>query len=135
MKLLWQKRKAEVKITPEVVKAAAGNWRQGVELMDFLLSQPGAKVTITPEVINSQQSIELIKLLSKKREAEVDITPGVFEAAANNPEQGMQLMRALVTALSIHGPLHVLPQHQVLSSTLCRYKFPGSSVWLYLHHG
>jgi hypothetical protein len=44
MTLLLQQRGEKVKVTEEVVKAAAGNWSSGKELMELLLQQRGAQL-------------------------------------------------------------------------------------------
>ncbi|TEY15959.1 hypothetical protein BOTCAL_2527g00010 [Botryotinia calthae] len=56
MKLLLEERGAEVVITEEVVKAAAGNVSSGKEVMKLLLEKRGADVVITEDVIKAAAS-------------------------------------------------------------------------------
>jgi hypothetical protein len=87
MALLLDRRGDEVKITEEVVKAAAKNIRE--EVMALLLSQRGDEVKITEEVIkavagNASSGKEVMALLLDQRGDEVKITEEVVKAAAGN---------------------------------------------------
>ncbi|RYP34898.1 hypothetical protein DL768_011032 [Monosporascus sp. mg162] len=87
MALLLDQRGAEVKITEDVVKAAAGNGNNGKEMMALLLDQRGAEVKVTEEVVkaaagNWSSGEKVMALLLDQRGTEVKITEEVAKAAA-----------------------------------------------------
>jgi len=53
IRLLLELRGAEIQITEEVVKAAAGNYGSGEEVMRLLLEQRGAEIQITEEMVKA----------------------------------------------------------------------------------
>jgi ankyrin repeat protein len=80
----------EVKITADVVEAAAKNKRSGREVMELLLNKRGGEVIITPEVTqaaagNEESGKKVIELLFNRRakvkdiEAIVKIVAGKFD--------------------------------------------------------
>ncbi|RYP53788.1 hypothetical protein DL770_010981 [Monosporascus sp. CRB-9-2] len=91
----------EVKITEEVVKAAAGNDYEGKEIMALLLDQRGTEVKITDEVVkvaagNEGSGREVMALLLDQRGTEVKITEEVVKAAAGNGRSGKEVMALLL---------------------------------------
>jgi len=96
MALLLRQRGDEVKITEEVVKAAAGNSEE--EMMELLLRQRGDEVKITEEVVKAaagNYGPEVMELLLSQRGDEVKITEEVAKAAAGNHD-GPELMALLL---------------------------------------
>ena len=88
-------------ISEEVVKAAAGNFGNGKEVMTLLLEQRGADVMITEEVVkaaagNSGNGKEVMTLLLEQRGADVMITEEVVKAAAGNFGNGKEVMTLLL---------------------------------------
>ena len=72
-------------ISEEVVKAAAGNFENGKEVMTLLLEQRGADVMITEGVVKAAARFgrkEVMTLLLEQRGADVMITEEVVKAAA-----------------------------------------------------
>jgi hypothetical protein len=68
VRVLLDKCGADITITEEIVKAAAGNWRSGREVMTIRLDRHGADFAITEEVVkaaaeNSGNCKEVIALL------------------------------------------------------------------------
>ena len=57
MTLLLDRCGADIHITEEVVKAAAGNWRSGKKVMTLLLDRRGVDVQITEEVIEAAAAV------------------------------------------------------------------------------
>ncbi|KAK4118030.1 ankyrin [Parathielavia appendiculata] len=90
-----------IKITGEVVKAAAGNWRNGKEVMALLLEKRGDEVKITEEVVkaaagNRRNGKEVMTLLLEERGDEVGITEEVVKVAAGNGGNGREVMALLL---------------------------------------
>ena len=88
-------------ISEEVVKAAAGNSRNGKEVMTLLLEQREADVMITEEVVkaaagNSGNGKEVMTLLLEQRGADVMITEEVVKAAAGNFGNAKEVMTLLL---------------------------------------
>ncbi|KAK4457483.1 putative het domain protein [Cladorrhinum samala] len=91
----------EVRITEEVVKAAAGNSDSGKEILALLLDQRGDEVRITEEVLktvarDSRSGREIMALLLDQRGDEVKITEEVLRAVAENWESGPGMMALLL---------------------------------------
>ncbi|ORY58533.1 uncharacterized protein BCR38DRAFT_489446 [Pseudomassariella vexata] len=91
----------EVKITEDVVKAAAGNYRSGKEVMALLLEKRGDQVQITEDVVkaaarNMENGKEFMALLLEKRGDQVQITEDVVKAAAGNYWSGKEVMALLL---------------------------------------
>ncbi|KAH7310162.1 hypothetical protein BKA65DRAFT_559174 [Rhexocercosporidium sp. MPI-PUGE-AT-0058] len=94
-------RDKETRIEEQVVKAAAGNYRNGKEVMKLLLEQRGADVVITEAVVtaaaeNNKSGEKVMKLLLEKRRADMVITEAVFLAAAGNRGNGREVMKLLL---------------------------------------
>jgi formylmethanofuran dehydrogenase subunit D len=100
MKKLLMQRGDEVKITKEVVKAAAGNGSSGKKVMALLLDQRGGEIKITEEVVKAAAgnlgSEEVMALLLDQRGDEVKITEEVVKAAARNGSSGKEVMALLL---------------------------------------
>jgi hypothetical protein len=101
MTLLLDRRGDDVKITDEVVKAAAGNERSGEEVMTLLLDRRGDDVKITDEVVkaaagNERSGKEVTILLLDRRGDDVKITDKVLKAAAGNEHSGEEVMTLLL---------------------------------------
>jgi hypothetical protein len=82
-------RGADVQITQEVVVAAAGNRRNGKDVMTLLLDCRGADVQITEEVVvaaagNWENGKDIMTLLLDRRSADVQITEEVVVAIIQN---------------------------------------------------
>ncbi|KAI9787978.1 MAG: hypothetical protein M1816_007282, partial [Peltula sp. TS41687] len=91
----------DIKITEEGVKAAAGDYESGEEVMRLLLDKRGEEVKITEGVVeaaagNSWSGEKVVRLLLDQRGEEVKITEGVVEAAARNFRSGEEVMRLLL---------------------------------------
>ncbi|KAF2184492.1 hypothetical protein K469DRAFT_186225 [Zopfia rhizophila CBS 207.26] len=101
MALLLEQRGDEVKITEEVVRAAAGNGIYGREVMALLLEQRGDEVKITEEVVrraagNDKYGREVMALLLEQRGDEIKITKEVVRAAAENWHSRKEVMALLL---------------------------------------
>ncbi|WAO92355.1 HET domain-containing protein [Fusarium falciforme] len=98
MTLLLDWREDEVKITEEVVEAAARN-RSGKEVMALLLDRCGDGIIVTPGLVQtltkSFNALAMTKLLDQ-RGPEVKITEEVIEAAAGNHWNGKEVMALLL---------------------------------------
>ncbi|KAK8121512.1 hypothetical protein PG999_005632 [Apiospora kogelbergensis] len=99
--VLLEKRGEQVKITQEVVVAAAGNPFSGKEIMALLLEKRGEQVKITQEVVvaaagNPFSGKEIMALLLEKRGEQVKITQKVVVAAAGNKDSGKEIMALLL---------------------------------------
>ncbi len=91
----------EVKITEEVVKAAAGNEYNGMKVMALLLDRRGNEVKITEEVVkaaagNKYNGIKVMALLLDRRGNEVKITEEVVKTVAGNSNCGKEVMTLLL---------------------------------------
>ncbi|KAH7132739.1 hypothetical protein EDB81DRAFT_114385 [Dactylonectria macrodidyma] len=92
---------ADIQITEDVVKSAAGNWRSGEKVMALLLDKGGAEIQITEDVVkaaagNGLSGKGVMALLLNKRGAEIQITEGVVEAAAGNYRSGKEILALLL---------------------------------------
>jgi hypothetical protein len=101
MKLLLMRRGEDVKITEEVVVAAAGNYWYGIEMMRLLFKRRGDNVKITEEVVKAAARNEMsgwgvMTLLLDQRGEDVKITEEVVIAAAGNYRRGNEVMRLLL---------------------------------------
>ena len=101
MKLLLDRRGADVQITDKVVEAAAGNGRSGKDIITLLLDRRGADVQITEKAVevaagNDWSGKDIITLLLDRRGADVQITEGVIVAAAGNGRSGKDIMTLLL---------------------------------------
>ncbi|KAK4182058.1 hypothetical protein QBC35DRAFT_468368, partial [Podospora australis] len=90
-----------MEITEEVVRAAAGNWRNGKEVMTLLLEKRGDDFKITEEVVkaaagNTGNGKEVMALLLEKQGDDIQITEEVVKAAAGNPWNGKEVMALLL---------------------------------------
>ena len=77
-------RNKKVKITKEVVKAAARNRQSGGEVMKVLLQERGSEIKITEEVVkaaveNKRSGAEIIKILFQERGLEMEVTEGIVK--------------------------------------------------------
>jgi len=101
MKILFDQRGSEVKVTGDVVVAAARNWWRGECVMRLLLDRRGSEVRITEDVLvaaaeNNWQGEGLVRLLLDRGGSEVEITERVVEAAEANKWLGEGVMRLLL---------------------------------------
>jgi hypothetical protein len=96
MQLLLRRQGDDMTITDEVVKAAAGNFRGGKEVMELLLSrQDTVKITEdVAKIIAGSSHYKAMELLLDRRD--VVITDEVVKAAAGNSEIGMGVMELLL---------------------------------------
>ncbi|KAF1966557.1 ankyrin [Bimuria novae-zelandiae CBS 107.79] len=90
-----------IRITQEMVVAAAGNEDSGKEVMALLLDKRGADVQITQEVVvaaagNYSSGKEVMALLLDKRGDDVQIAQEVFVAAAKNSSSGKEVITLLL---------------------------------------
>jgi hypothetical protein len=102
MALLLDQRGNEVKITQEVVVAAAGNSYNGKKVMALLLSQRGDEVQITQEMVVSiaqHFDEEVMTLLLDRCEEDVQITQEVLITAAGNYYNSKQVTKLLLDRL------------------------------------
>ncbi|KAL4911829.1 hypothetical protein BDW62DRAFT_196028 [Aspergillus aurantiobrunneus] len=53
IKFLFERRGDEIQGTEDVLKAAAGRWTNGKEVMAFILDQHGHKIQLTQDVITT----------------------------------------------------------------------------------
>ncbi|QVM13334.1 hypothetical protein D8B26_007942 [Coccidioides posadasii str. Silveira] len=101
MNLLLDQRGADIIITEEVLKAAAGNEKSGKEMMALLLNQQDAHIKITEEVLkaaagNEKSGKEMMALLLNQQDAHIKITEEVVKAAARNWHSGKEVMVLLL---------------------------------------
>ncbi|KAK3346892.1 heterokaryon incompatibility protein-domain-containing protein [Lasiosphaeria hispida] len=99
MTLLLDQRGTEVKITEEVVKAAARNGSSGKEVMTLLLDQHGIEITVTPKLVETLArsfNMSIMKRLLNQCGTEVKITEEVVKAAAGNGSSGKEVMTLLL---------------------------------------
>ncbi|KAI9661048.1 MAG: hypothetical protein M1821_009375 [Bathelium mastoideum] len=99
MAALVKERGDEVSITEEVVKAAAGNGKNGQETMDLLLEWHARNLPITSSLIGRiTRSFDAgyMAILLKKWGDEVSITEEVVKAAAGNGDNGQEIMKLLL---------------------------------------
>jgi hypothetical protein len=101
MRLLLDRRGADIQITEDVVKAAAGNWKSGTEIMRLLLDRWGAGIPITEDVViaaagNQGSGARVMNLLLDRWGADFPITEDVVIAAAGNQGSGTEVMRLLL---------------------------------------
>ncbi|RYP44113.1 hypothetical protein DL770_011510 [Monosporascus sp. CRB-9-2] len=99
MALLLNQRGTEVKITEEVVKAAAGSGYGGEEVMALLLDQRSDAIIVTPGLVKmlagSFDVLVMEKLLTYCGD-EVKITEEVVKAAAGNEYSSKETMALLL---------------------------------------
>ncbi|KAF1835672.1 hypothetical protein BDW02DRAFT_597040 [Decorospora gaudefroyi] len=106
MALLLKQRGDEVKITEEVVQAAAGNWDSGKEVMTLLLEQRGDEVKITEKVVRAAACNPggegALQFLLERNPA-LPITEEVVRAAACNPrgKDAVELLLNFHSCISI----------------------------------
>jgi ferritin-like protein len=98
--ILLDQRGDEIKITEQIVKAAALNYTSGKEVMTLLLDRRGHEVKITEAVMkaaaeNKGSGKEIMALLLNRRGDEVEITEQVVEAAATNKENVKEIVTLL----------------------------------------
>lgn len=101
MGLLLDRRGDEVKVTEDVVKAAAGNTLGGGEMIRLLLGRRDAEVKITEDVVkvavgNTGSGEEILGLLLDRKDAEVKVTEDIVKAAAGNYLSGYVITRLLL---------------------------------------
>ena len=87
-----KERGAEVRVTKEVVKAAAGNTGSGKEVMALLLEQRGEEVVIAA----AQSGKEIMALLLEQHGDKVKVTEEVVKAAARNTMSGKEVLELLL---------------------------------------
>ncbi|KAK8139971.1 hypothetical protein PG984_000037 [Apiospora sp. TS-2023a] len=98
---LLKERGNHVKITQDVVVAAAENQESGQEIMALLLEEQGGQVEITQDVVvaaagNRGSGGKILALLLKERGDQVEITQDVIVAAAGNRGNGKEIMALLL---------------------------------------
>ncbi|RYP61914.1 hypothetical protein DL770_009681 [Monosporascus sp. CRB-9-2] len=101
MRILLDWKRDEVQITEGVGIAAAGNEKNGNEVISLLLARRGDEVQITEGVVkaaagNKWQGAKIIRLLLDRRGDEVQITEGVITAAAGNEGNGYEVIWLLL---------------------------------------
>lgn len=91
MKLLLDRRGADIEITEAVVQAAAGNWESSKEVMTLLLDRRRANIPITEAVVESiarEFDQEVMTLLLDQGGADIQITEAMVQAAAGKWHSG-----------------------------------------------
>lgn len=99
MTLLLRQHGSDVRITEEVVEAAARNRASGKEVMQLLLEQRAEAVDLTDRLVERlARSFDEthMALLLKQRGGDLRITEAVVQAAARNSASGEQIMRLLI---------------------------------------
>jgi hypothetical protein len=86
-----------IRATEEVVKAAAGNWGSGKEVVMLLLEKRGDEVEITEEVVkaaagNEGKAEQITTLLIDRRRSDIHITDNVVYAAATSGQEAVLRM-------------------------------------------
>ncbi|CAO2653033.1 Nn.00g024440.m01.CDS01 [Neocucurbitaria sp. VM-36] len=97
---LFEEHGKDIKITEQVMMAAAGCTRDGGTVINFLLKQCGKKIEVAVQVVaaaasNRWSGKEVINLLLRERGSEVKITWEVATAAAGNSWCGKELLDLL----------------------------------------
>jgi predicted Fe-Mo cluster-binding NifX family protein len=91
---------SNAQIPVEVVIVAAGNYRNGKEVMALLLDRQGADIPITEEVVKAAagnyNGKEVMALLLDRRGVDVVITEEVVMVAAGNDINGKEVMALLL---------------------------------------
>ncbi|KEY73484.1 hypothetical protein S7711_07507 [Stachybotrys chartarum IBT 7711] len=100
VRLLLDQYGGEIKVTEEVLKAAAGNLGEGEDVMRLLLDKRGDEILITEEVLkaaakNHEDGEAVMRLLLDKRGDEILITEEVLKTAAAS-ELGAEIMDLLL---------------------------------------
>lgn len=100
-KLLAHTMTQRVRVTDEVVKAAAGNWESGEEIITLLLDQRGPEIKITEDVIiaaagNWESGKEILALLLDQHNSEINITENIIIAAAGNRRNAKGIIALLL---------------------------------------
>ncbi|KAH6970504.1 hypothetical protein BKA56DRAFT_678495 [Ilyonectria sp. MPI-CAGE-AT-0026] len=88
-------------VTARVAHAAAGNYRNGKEVMALLLDRRGDDIPVTEEVVktaagNSGNGKEVMALLLDRRGDDIPVTEEVVKAAAGNYQDGKEMMALLL---------------------------------------
>jgi predicted phosphatase len=135
---LLDQRGCQVKITAQVVEAAAKNKKSGKEIMTLLLDQRVDGFNMSPETVAAVArsfNKRAIASLLDQRGDEVKITAQVVEAAASNRENGEDIMALLLDRRATRTQLQRLLVSglgisEQLRPSLFRITFLGS--WMYL---
>jgi hypothetical protein len=101
MKILLTQYGSEVKITEEVVMAAAENMHYSKNMLELLFNQRGSEFKISEKVVtaaarNDVSGGKVIALLLNQRGSEFKITEEIVLAAAKNTGQGEEIMELLL---------------------------------------
>ncbi|OCK86545.1 ankyrin, partial [Cenococcum geophilum 1.58] len=113
LKILLNRHRDKMQVTEEVVKAAAGNWSSGEEVMALLLDQRGTEVRITEEVVkaaagNGSSGKGVMALLLDQCGTEVKITEEVVKEAASNESGSCEVIQYLHQTISIKVTVGVI---------------------------
>ena len=100
MTLLFDRRGDALSVTKEIVKAAAGNWKIGTEMITLLFNRHGDTLSVTKEIVkaaagNWKIRTEIMTLLFDRHRDALPITEEVVKAAARNLEIGTEIMTLL----------------------------------------
>ncbi|KAG9249645.1 uncharacterized protein F5Z01DRAFT_473127 [Emericellopsis atlantica] len=101
IELLLDRRGDQVTITEDIVKTAAGNWRNGAKVIELLLDRRGDQFTITEDIVktaagNLWNGAKVIKLLLDQKRNQVTITEDIVKAAAGNNKSGAKVIELLL---------------------------------------
>ena len=99
VKLLLDRQGDQIQITGDVVEAAAGNWRNGKQVMALLLNRQDGQIQITSEagiMVCRKFDSETVKLLLDRRGDQIQVTEDVIKAVASNEINGSEVMALLL---------------------------------------
>lgn len=99
LRMLLARGGGSIEITEELISAAAGNEKTGVQAMQFLLSRRPDGLNITPAVVDTAVSNQrsgpgIIELLLK--EGPVELTGSIIQRAASNKDSGQSVLQLLL---------------------------------------
>ncbi|GLA56101.1 hypothetical protein AnigIFM63604_004525, partial [Aspergillus niger] len=99
--ILLQRLQEILRVSEEVVKAAAANEEQGDRIMQLLLKHRGDKLPVSEEVVeaaaaNKGRGDQVMQLLFKHCTDKLPVSEEVVKAAAANEGQGDQIMQLLL---------------------------------------
>ncbi|TGO21425.1 hypothetical protein BPAE_0221g00200 [Botrytis paeoniae] len=105
MELLLEQNQNNVKVTEEVVTAAARNWIDGYQILKLLFEKRDEEITITEKVLtaavgNWDYGYQILELLFEKRGEQIKVTEEMVKTATRNsaaikPDNGYQILKLL----------------------------------------
>ncbi|KAL2809268.1 hypothetical protein BJX63DRAFT_366537 [Aspergillus granulosus] len=106
MDILLKEMRAGLKVSEQVLKAAARNEESGGDVMALLLDRQGDQIKITEDVVlaaarNEGSGKHIMKLLLDQQGDQIETTEEVITAAAGNERSGKDIIRFLLDQIEI----------------------------------